>query len=118
MKIAFFSLMFLSGIMAQGQIQILIGPPPPPPVEVIVASPGPDYFWVEGYWYPVRGRYIWHPGYWTLPPYRGARWIIPRYEQRYYYRGYWGGPRGIIVHEHRWDRARIRDFNRSPRPRR
>ena len=32
-------------------------------------SPGPDYVWIEGYWYPVNGQYRWHNGYWSRPPY-------------------------------------------------
>ena len=23
-------------------------------------APGPDFVWIDGYWYPVNGRYVWH----------------------------------------------------------
>ena len=63
---------------AQVSFGIRIGEPPPPRViRVRPRAPGPDYFWVDGYWYPVNGRYRWHEGYWTRPPFAGARWIAP-----------------------------------------
>ena len=91
---------------------ITIGPPPPAPVYAVPANPGPGYLWVQGYWYPVRGRYVWHRGYWTRPPYAGAYWVAPRYDGRVFYGGYWDGPRGRFEHNHRWDRERNRDWNR------
>ena len=64
---------------AQVAIGIEIGAPPPPRVvHVRPVSPGPEFLWVDGYWYPVGGHYRWHNGYWTRPPYVGARWIGPR----------------------------------------
>src|SRR5712692_7085639 len=65
--------------------------PPPPPVVVYAppAYPGPEYTWVDGYWYPVGPRYSWHAGYWARPPYgRGYR-VAPRYSEHRYYPGYW-----------------------------
>jgi hypothetical protein len=66
-------------------------PPPPPPVVSYAAPayPGPGYTWVGGYYYPAGARYVWHGGYWTRPPYVGARWVAPRYYGRRYYAGYW-----------------------------
>src|SRR5262249_31566465 len=37
-------------------------PPPPPPVVTYVrpVAPGPRYTWINGYYTPVRRRYVWH----------------------------------------------------------
>ncbi len=49
--------MLLTGLPsfgAQVSIGIRIGQPPPPRVVyVLPANPGPEYVWVDGYWYPV-----------------------------------------------------------------
>jgi hypothetical protein len=96
---------------AQLSIGVRIGPPPPPRViRAQPRAPGPDYFWVDGYWYPVGNHYKWHNGYWTRPPYAGATWIGPRYEGGQFFAGYWNGDRGRFEHDHRWDRDRNRDF--------
>jgi WXXGXW repeat (2 copies) len=98
------------------QISIRIGPPPPPRVvEVVPANPGPSYIWVPGYWYPQGRHYRWHEGYWTLAPYPGAYWVVPRYEGGEYFPGFWEGSRGRFEHNHRWDRDRDRDYNRGER---
>jgi hypothetical protein len=95
-------------------VGIQIGPPPPPRVlSVRPIAPGPDYAWVDGYWYPVEGRYVWHDGYWTRSIYPGARWYGPRYEGGRYYGGYWDGNRGRREHDHHWDREHERDFDRD-----
>ena len=96
---------------AQVSVGITIGPPPPPRVmRARPVAPGPDFFWVDGYWYPVGHHWKWHPGYWTRAPYAGARWMAPRYERGQFFNGYWEGDRGRIEHDHRWDRERDRDF--------
>jgi hypothetical protein len=109
--------MLLTVGMALGQVSIgiQIGPPPPPRVlRVRPVAPGPEFFWVDGYWYPVGHRYRWHDGYWTRPPYPGARWIPPRHDGRMFFEGYWESPRGRFEHDHRWDRdRRNRDFDRD-----
>ena len=97
---------------AQVAVGITIGPPPPPRVVVQPASPGPEFFWVEGYWYPVNGHYHWHKGYWTRPPYAGAHWVVPRHEGGRYYAGYWDGDHGRFEHDHHWDHDRDRDHDR------
>src|SRR6266481_4882748 len=85
----------LSAFGAQVSIGVQIGPPPAPRFErVRPVQPGPDFVWVEGYWYPVGNHYKWHQGYWTRAPYGGARWLSPRYEGREYFPGYWEGERG------------------------
>jgi hypothetical protein len=38
--------------------------PPASQVEVRVAAPGPNFFWVEGYWRWSSRQYMWVPGHW------------------------------------------------------
>jgi hypothetical protein len=85
--------------------------PPPPPVayEVRPPCPGPGYTWIEGYWYPADGRYLWHAGYWALPPYPGGYWVAPRYYGGRFVAGYWAGGRGW---DHDWDHDGYRGFGR------
>lgn len=98
---------------AQVSVGIQIGAPPPPRVlRVRPVQPGPDYLWIDGYWYPVNGRYIWHQGYWTRPPYPGAHWIGPRHDGGRFYGGYWDGPHGRFDHDHHWDHNHDRDRDR------
>jgi hypothetical protein len=79
-------------------------------------QPGPDYIWVEGYHYPQGPHYLWHDGYWTRPPYEGAYWVEPYHVGGRYFAGQWEGSRGIVAHDHRWDRGTQRDERRDPRP--
>lgn len=97
---------------SQVSVGIQIGAPPPPRVIVAPPPPGPEFIWVEGYWYPVNHDYRWHEGYWSRPPYGGAVWVHPRYEGGRYFVGYWDGPHGRFEHEHRWDRDHDRDRGR------
>jgi hypothetical protein len=99
-----------SAIDAQVSIGIAIDPPPPTrSVQFLPARPGPEFVLVEGYWYPVGRHYKWHEGYWTRPPYEGARWIPPRHDGERYFMGHWEGDRGRVEHDHHWDRHRERD---------
>ena len=48
--------------------------PPPPPVEMMPPSPGPDYYWSDGYWNWGPAGWIWIGGRWTIgfgPGWRG-----------------------------------------------
>jgi hypothetical protein len=106
--------LLLAAISAFGQVSvgISIGAPPPPRVlKVRPASPGPDFMWVDGYWYPVNGRYVWHQGYWTRAPYAGAHWVAPHHEEGKWFDGYWDGEHGRVRHDHAWDRERERDYH-------
>jgi WXXGXW repeat (2 copies) len=95
---------------AQISLGIRIGPPPRPRVvRVLPPNPGPGFLWVEGYWYPQGNHYRWHDGYWTRPPYEGARWIGPHHDGQQFFEGYWEGDRGRFEHDHRWDHDRYRD---------
>ena len=113
--------MLLTGLPsfgAQVSIGIRIGPPPPPrAVYVLPPNPGPEYVWVDAYWYPVGHHWKWHKGYWTRAPYMGARWWGPRYERGEYFEGYWEGDRGRFGHDHHWDRDRDRDYREKERDR-
>lgn len=96
-----------SAFAAEISIGISIGAPPAPRVvTVLPPSPGPDFMWIEGYWYPVGHHYRWHDGYWTRPPYPMARWVVPHHDGHRYYAGYWVRDRGRIEREHRSDSYR------------
>src|SRR6266581_3010220 len=97
---------------AQVNFRVRIGEPPPPRAYRVPPRPGPDYIWVEGYNYPVGGRWVWHDGYWTRPPYEGAYWVEPYHSGGEYYVGHWEGTRGFVRHDHRWDRSERRDERR------
>ena len=111
-------MLLVAGSLALGQVSIgiVIGPPPPPRVvRVIPPTPGPEFIWVEGYWYPVGHHYKWHPGYWSRPPYAGARWIGPRHDGERFFEGHWDGDHGRREHDHHWDRDRDRDYREHGR---
>jgi hypothetical protein len=102
-----------SSSQAQVSVGIRIGPPPHPRVvRVLPPSPGPEFAWIDGYWYPAGHHYRWHDGYWTRPPYAGARWVGPHHDGEQFYAGYWEGDRGRLEHDHRWDHDHDRDQDR------
>ena len=49
--------------------------PPPPQVEVVPVAPGPDFYWVPGYWYWGGGGWVWFGGRWTIRPWHSAIWV-------------------------------------------
>lgn len=100
---------------AQVSFGVTIGRPPAPRNYRVPPRPGPDYEWVEGYWYPQGNRWTWHDGYWTRPPYEGAYWVAPYYDGGKFYAGRWEGSRGYVDHDHRWDRTRGRDERHEPK---
>lgn len=115
-KLLLLALLGAGVVFAQVSIGVRIGPPPRARIiRVQPRSPGADYAWIGGYWYPVGGRYRWHDGYWTRPAYVGARWVEPRHDGERFYAGYWDGEHGRVEHDHRWDRDRDhnRDYNRN-----
>src|SRR6201995_1474406 len=112
-KLLALALVTVGSICARFSVGIRIGPPPPPRVvRVVPRSPGPDYTWVDGYWYPNGSHYKWHAGYWTRPPYAGAHWIAPRHDGGRFHEGYGEGDRGHMNHDHHWDRGHDRDWHR------
>jgi hypothetical protein len=120
MRKTLMALALLAGGAVYGQVSIGIrigAPPPPRVVAVVPARPGPEFIWVEGYWYPVGGRYRWHEGYWTRPPYGGARWVGPRHDGDRFFEGYWEGDRGRYEHDHKFDKHHDRDWHDHDRDR-
>jgi YXWGXW repeat-containing protein len=103
-----------SAAHAQISFGIRIGEPPAPRAYRVPPRPGPDYVWVEGYQYPENGRYVWHDGYWTRPPYQGAYWVDPYHVNGQYFQGQWEGDRANVAHDHRWDKSNQRDQGRQP----
>ena len=78
----------------EGEVVVNAPPPPPPPqVEVVAASPGPDYVWIGGYhrWY--GGRYVWVRGRYERRPHARAYWQPAHWEAH---------ARGRIWIEGRW----------------
>ena len=89
---------------AQVSFGINIGPPPQLRRSVVRRQPRPDNVWVDGYWYPVGSRYVWHAGYWTAAPYEGAYWNEPYYNGHQYIVGYWDGDNGRWDHDNKTGR--------------
>ena len=107
-------LLAAGGMFGQVSVGISIGAPPPPRVvKVRPAMPGPGFVWVDGYWYVVGHKYVWHAGYWTRPPYEGAVWVAPHHDGARWFDGYWEGSRGRMAHDHHWDKEHDRDFGRE-----
>jgi hypothetical protein len=59
-------------------------PQPAPQVQLIIARPGPNFIWINGYWsWQGRSRsYVWVGGRWERPPHPGANWAAAHWEQR------------------------------------
>jgi hypothetical protein len=105
---------FAPAAHAQITFGIRIGPPPEPRAYRVPPQPGPDYEWIEGYWYPQGNHYVWHNGYWTHAPYEGAYWVAPYHVDGQYFEGRWEGHRGNLKHDHRWDKTKQKDERRGP----
>jgi hypothetical protein len=75
---------------------VVVTPPPAPApqVEVIPASPGPDYIWAPGYWSWSGVVWVWTGGCWRYPVWPGHAWVG----------GYWSGH----GHSHVWVRGHWR----------
>lgn len=77
---------------AQPAETVVATAPPAPQVEVVTVAPGPEYYWVPGYWGWNAG-WVWIGGRWSVRPHPRAIWVGPRYERRghgyVYHRGYW-----------------------------
>jgi hypothetical protein len=113
-KLLTLTLFAVGSVFAQISIGVRIGPPPSPRVvRIVPASPGPGYFWVDGYWYAAGNRYRWHDGYWSRPPYPAAHWVAPHHDGERFFEGYWDGEHGRREHDHHWDHDRDRDFDRD-----
>jgi YXWGXW repeat-containing protein len=127
MSSAAFALLLSTGsaVDAQVSVGVVIGrppapvvieePPPPPRVYAVAAQPGPEFVWVEGYWYPQGRHYRWHDGYWTRPPSVGAYWVEPYYYRGSYVAGYWQSGGHHDGRERREDRREDRREERHRR---
>lgn len=55
--------------------------------------PSPRHVWVAEEWAPVRGTYVYHAGYWAIPPHRGGVWVAGYWRHRpggfVWIPGYW-----------------------------
>jgi hypothetical protein len=56
-------------------------PPPPPRLEVVTMAPGPDYYWVPGYWGWRGGVWVWVGGSWLHRPRPGLVWVDGRWSR-------------------------------------
>jgi hypothetical protein len=57
------------------------GPPADQPAETPAAAPGPDFFFVAGYYAPAGDQLRWRPGFWTrVQP--GWDWVPARWVRR------------------------------------
>lgn len=63
------------------------------PPEVRPMRPSHAHIWVAGEWVPSGGTYVWHPGYWALPPHPGGVWVRGHWRRRpggwVWIHGYW-----------------------------
>ena len=59
-------------------------PMPPPQRQLVIARPGPNFIWIDGYWsWQSRShRYVWVGGRWERPPHQGANWAAAHWETR------------------------------------
>jgi hypothetical protein len=68
--------------------------PPVPQVEAVPVAPGPDYFWMPGYWsVGVGGGWVWVGGHYVVRPRPYAVWVAGHWARRghgyMWIGGYW-----------------------------
>jgi len=84
------SLFAVADSQAQVSAGIYIGVRPPRPRGVVIVRPmrpSPHHVWVAEEWTPVNGTYVYHAGYWALPPRDGGVWIAGHW-RHFHHRGY------------------------------
>jgi hypothetical protein len=84
-------LVLLTGLLsvpaAQAGARVFVRVTPPPIVlETRPPAPYPTYVWRPGYHRWIGRRFVWAPGTWARPPYRGAIWVSGRWDHEH--RGY------------------------------
>ncbi|PWU14444.1 MAG: hypothetical protein C5B50_17235 [Verrucomicrobia bacterium] len=62
-------------VVAPSGAVIVTERPPPAQHEVRPVAPGPNYFWVHGYWSYHNARWLWVPGQWEARPRPGVAWV-------------------------------------------
>jgi WXXGXW repeat (2 copies) len=74
-------------------VEYVVRRPPVERVEVIPASPGPTYVWVNGYWSWRRDGYEWVGGRWVVPERGYGEWVAGRWEHDpagwFFVEGHW-----------------------------
>jgi hypothetical protein len=94
MKTKLLAVMLLAGgsMFAQTRFSVGVGfggqhagsyQPPPSYANDIPPCPGPDYYWVDGYWSQDYGRNTWIAGYWNRQPFRGGYQVTTRFDNRF-----------------------------------
>jgi len=77
--------------------QIVVRIRPARPREVVVVrppAPSPRHVWVAEEWNNEGGHYVYHAGYWALPPHPRAIWVA----------GHWANrPRGYVLIAGHWE---------------
>ena len=96
-RLSLFVLLLLAAVMlaapAASPAEVSVGVsvsfgPPALPVYAQPLCPGPDFFWVPGYWaWDPDFGYYWVPGMWVLTPFVGALWTP----------GYWAWSNGVYI---------------------
>ena len=76
---------------------------PPSYADDIPPCPGPDYYWVDGYWSPDHGRNTWVAGSWNKQPFSVAPPFDDRFNDRDNGRGF----------THSFGQERDRGFSQS-----
>jgi len=66
-------------------VEVAVDQAPPPPIYEAINTPppGPDFFWIGGFW-GWSGRWVWHHGHYERHPnfHAGAGWEPGRWEHR------------------------------------
>jgi len=95
-KILVFFIVLSVFAVANSQAQVIVRERPERPgTGVVVKSPAPSshHVWVAEEWTPRGGKYVYHAGYWALPPRNYSVWVAGRWRARsggYYWKpGYW-----------------------------
>lgn len=83
------------GALASANAQIIVRVRPARPAVVVErpVAPSPRHVWVEEEWVPHGDHYVWHGGYWALPPRRHAVYVPGHWDRRgegeIWIKGYW-----------------------------
>jgi hypothetical protein len=77
------TLLFAVANSSAQEIVVHVRPPRPRGV-VVVRPPRPSrhHVWVAEEWSPNGGAYVYHGGYWVVPPHPGAIWIAGHWRHR------------------------------------
>ena len=78
--------------------------PPEATAEQLPPAPGPHYVWVPGYWYWTGLGYVWHAGYYTVPPAPGHVWVrsgwVHHHNRYRFVPGRWSRPDRMPQHRY------------------